>query len=547
MEIPIDLIKQVQISLRNHANLSSYDPNDPSFPNLPSAEEAMAALDPSPPYLRCKHCNGRLLRGLQSLICVLCGREATKEELPPDPINFRNTIGYTWLLQSLNLDGSEIVAPPVEANNNSHRGRTAPKDEFRLSELLDLEIKWPSESEKLESRLLRETRDQSKTSLNLSGVKLENFLAKQEKDAASDVSVQPSVSINQINAKESVQGYGNLDLFENAQPSQTVGPSNEGEGNDSNSGWGPNFQSADSATPNKESTPFEPFVGSAEFSTHMDEVFGAAEDRKDGETIGSASMATDWFVDDSWNRSTSGSTGPSEDSKMNANVNTGSLVENVSYSSSIDVDWVQNTRWQSNSTKEPDSKADEGDDSFDDWNDFTSSTIAQDPSTSSWKQTTMPSDDKTPEINLFSSANHQQDINFFDSLSQPGALEAFSSPSGSKEGNKMLSETLFCECNLKKLAETSILVFGLARIQSLVKTFLRSHTFSSCFRTAGGNLIVGGNPEEVKGKDDSAAKTRSKTDDVETLLSQMHDLSFMLESNLSIPPSQEGINSLPRN
>ena len=110
MEIPIDLIKQVQISLRNHANLSSYDPNDTSFPNLPSLEEAITSLDPSPPYLRCKHCHGRLLRGLQSLICVFCGKETVKEELPPDPINFRNTLGYTWLLQSLNLDGSVCLS-----------------------------------------------------------------------------------------------------------------------------------------------------------------------------------------------------------------------------------------------------------------------------------------------------------------------------------------------------------------------------------------------------------------------------------------------------
>lgn len=334
----------------------------------------------------------------------------------------------------------EIVALPVEANN-SHRGRTAPKDEFPLSELLDLEIKWPSESEKFESRLLRETPNQSESSLNLSGVKLENFFAKEEKGAASDASVLSAVSSNQINVKGSVQGHGNLDLFENAQPSQTVVPSNEGENKDSDFGWGANFQSAASATPNKESTPFDPFVGSADLSTHMDEVFGGAKDRKDAETIGSASTATDWFVDDSWMSSTSGLTGPSEDFKMNTNENTGSLVENVSYSSSVDVDWVQNTRWQSNSNKEPNVKADEGNDSFDDWNDFTSSTTAQDPSSSSWNQTAMPSDDKTSEVNLFSSANHQQDTNFFDGFSQSGLIsEGFGSSTGSTEGNKILSE-----------------------------------------------------------------------------------------------------------
>lgn len=331
----------------------------------------------------------------------------------------------------------EIVAPPVEANN-SHRGRSAPKDEFPLTELLDLEIKWPSESERFESRLLKETPDQSKSS---TGSKVDNFFGKEGKGAASDASIQPSVTINQINSKESKLGYGNLDLFENAQPFETAVPSNEGASNVSDSGWGANLQSAASATPNKESTTFDPFVGSADLSTHMDEVFGAVKDRKDGETIGSASKASDWFIDDSRNSSNSGLSGPSEEFKKSANANTGSQVENVNYSSSVDADWVENTRWQSDSNKELDSKADEGNDSFDDWNGFTSSTTAQNPSNSSSEQTTIPVDGKTSEINVFSSANHPQDINFFDSFSQRGlVLGASSSPNSSTHGNKMLTE-----------------------------------------------------------------------------------------------------------
>ena len=37
-------------------------------------------------------------------------------------------------------------------------------------------------------------------------------------------------------------------------------------------------------------------------------------------------------------------------------------------------------------------------------------------------------------------------------------------------------------------------------------------------------------------RDVSTAQVGSKGDDVEMLMSQMHDLSFMLESSLSIPP-----------
>lgn len=105
VEIPTDAIKQLQISLRKEAKMSSYDPDDTPLANLPSPEETISEVDPSPPYLRCKHCKGRLLRGVASLICVFCGRE-TCEDLPPDPINFRNTFGYQWLLKSLALNGS---------------------------------------------------------------------------------------------------------------------------------------------------------------------------------------------------------------------------------------------------------------------------------------------------------------------------------------------------------------------------------------------------------------------------------------------------------
>ncbi|KAM0979698.1 hypothetical protein ACFX13_015792 [Malus domestica] len=96
----MDVIKQSQISLRKEAELLSYDPDDTPLPNLPSVKETLAELDPSPPYLRCKHRKGGLLRGVQTLTYVFCGRKHCKDLLP-DPINFRDTLGYRWLLQYL--------------------------------------------------------------------------------------------------------------------------------------------------------------------------------------------------------------------------------------------------------------------------------------------------------------------------------------------------------------------------------------------------------------------------------------------------------------
>lgn len=78
LELPNDLIQQAKISTRTEAGLPDYNPDDPSLPAMPSLSASVAAFDPSPPYLRCKHCQGKLLRGLQSLICIYCGQNCIK-------------------------------------------------------------------------------------------------------------------------------------------------------------------------------------------------------------------------------------------------------------------------------------------------------------------------------------------------------------------------------------------------------------------------------------------------------------------------------------
>jgi len=109
-EMPLDQIKQLRILLRKEANLSWYEPEKEenlALPKLPSVSETIGKLDPSPSYLRCKNCNGRLIRDVQSFVCVFCGTSSRKD-LPPEPIKFKSTIGYGWLLDSLKLDGSVI-------------------------------------------------------------------------------------------------------------------------------------------------------------------------------------------------------------------------------------------------------------------------------------------------------------------------------------------------------------------------------------------------------------------------------------------------------
>lgn len=104
-EISLDLINRLKVSLRNEAKLGDY--TDSSTLTLPTAPEAIAELDASAPYLlRCRNCEGKLLRGNESLICVFCGKQQRTSENPPDPIKFTSTCGYQWFLTSLDLDGS---------------------------------------------------------------------------------------------------------------------------------------------------------------------------------------------------------------------------------------------------------------------------------------------------------------------------------------------------------------------------------------------------------------------------------------------------------
>ncbi|KAL9855369.1 hypothetical protein AtNW77_Chr1g0004671 [Arabidopsis thaliana] len=142
MEISVDLINQLKVSLRKEAKLTSVDDcSDSSFPSLPTSEEAIAELDASAPYLRCRNCKGKLLRGIESLICVFCGNQQRTSDNPPDPIKFTSTSAYKWFLTSLNLDGSEMVEPLKETDGSSRGATKAPPSKgIALSKFLDLEI-----------------------------------------------------------------------------------------------------------------------------------------------------------------------------------------------------------------------------------------------------------------------------------------------------------------------------------------------------------------------------------------------------------------------
>ncbi|RXH68007.1 hypothetical protein DVH24_028154 [Malus domestica] len=170
------------------------------------------------------------------------------------------------------------------------------------------------------------------------------------------------------------------------------------------------------------------------------------------------------------------------------------------------VDWVQDNQLQTTSNKALDNKTTDADgDSFDAWNDFASSKNASNLADNSVKQSInqTTSVDHTSETNLFGTSS-SSDLDFGSFLQpdfSPGAL------------NSSNSSTVVDRVHL----EPSVLD-----------------------RLADASTNDGKKSEDVvEGGDVSSVRAGSKSDDVERIMSEMHDLSFMLESTLSIPPKNQ--------
>ncbi|GFY97558.1 dentin sialophosphoprotein-like protein [Actinidia rufa] len=589
-QIPTDLIRQVQISLRNHAGLSSYDPDDPTLPALPSLRQVVTGLDPSPPYLRCKHCQGRLLRGLQSVICVYCGNRQQKD-VPPDPIAFKSTFGYQWLLQSLDLDESglpsprisyprvlskepiaplqeispknqrlpskdplhraleppneqavsalhslkhgivnlevawstfylltnenllghahstsmwvrrnhfdearashvscdsqicslrnsdliavadliviaiviarrlrplkctpssqkaETVGPPIDEIQRN-RGQNTPKDEVSLSDLLDLEIPWPPESEKTEHSLAtNNVPGEGKSSLYLVGVDLDNFFVESKRDLVSHSSEEKletnrqsdNVEMNAFSSQE------NISLFQNVHQSATTFGSSEVKDNDGFTGWEADFQSADSGNQSEASRSFDTVVGSTvDLSAQLDSVFGPGkdlEDEKPRDTSFLASATNDWIQDDPWDNSNF--LAPHQAEQVDITIKSMDSVTEDNLYTPTSIEFFPDDQRKTSSTTAPDKKIiSEDDDSFDVWNDFTSSTSAQDPFKNSSAQVSSHTAavDKHTSDTVFSSSTNFQEMDF-GSFSQPDLFSgSLGNQSGSVGMNDMRSE-----------------------------------------------------------------------------------------------------------
>ncbi|PWA84753.1 hypothetical protein CTI12_AA131780 [Artemisia annua] len=298
-EIPTDLITKSQINFRQLAGLQSFNPND--TPSSISTVDDSSSTASS--HVRCTCCDGELLRGSSSLICIYCGELNDDNNVVRDDLLFKNTSAYGWLLQSLNFNGSERVGSLAEGNG-INGGQSPAEDELSLSELLDLKIVWrdvPKRSERyshVKTSVLN-------SSSSLSKAEFDDFFVESKRATVSDVpEVQPVA--NKTNQDTAFEGQENLTLFQNVLPPETSVTSSIDAGDDATSGWNADFQSADNTKVENDTSgsgSFDPFVvAKTDLSAHMDSVFGQMEGLKDRKPNDDSdlfpSADKDWIEDD---------------------------------------------------------------------------------------------------------------------------------------------------------------------------------------------------------------------------------------------------------
>ncbi|XP_057530575.1 uncharacterized protein LOC130808995 [Amaranthus tricolor] len=246
-EVSTNLIDQVQILLKKEAGLETFNSNDHSLDCLSSSflNDAILGSNASVDVIRCNDCKGKLLRRSESIICVYCGMFQHRD-FATNPMSFKSTIAFQWLLQSLGLDGFESVEKPIGGDVNQSGGRvrsSLKEDEISLSDFLDLQLKWPDNlrgSGVGNKQILH-----GKRNLNLIGVDIEQLLSQENKDDDFNVRNEHSIASNKFENEESrISGERSLNLFENRRSSMAASRSGEGENDESLSEWGAEFQSS---------------------------------------------------------------------------------------------------------------------------------------------------------------------------------------------------------------------------------------------------------------------------------------------------------------
>ncbi|XP_047973546.1 uncharacterized protein LOC125215996 [Salvia hispanica] len=575
-QIPYELIRQVQIRTRSAAGLPDYDPSDPTLPALPSLSATIAAADASPTDRRCRNCKALLLRGSESIVCLYCGI-GPHYDVVPDPIRFTSTVGYQWLLRSLHLDGSEMVDPTSKVNQG--KVQSSPKDSTPLSAFLDFKIVCPAENVN--------GVNSSDKPLVLTGVAPDKFFLKSKSNGVSDTPTEQPSEHKWTEADSSIDAaaLGNQDLFQNVNSSKPAVSSSEHMTSRALSGWEADFQFPDSENQlggqrssehvvassegfdmkSEDPDSFQSSLGlNADLGAQLDSVYGRGENPNGGKPNESASIPTavgDWNSDDIWNNL--GSSTPELSGGFDAPQKDPTPGFSEDLSTSVDFDMFQDFQSPANyadvtknkTTNEEPTAMDE--DAFEDWNDFASSTSLQAPPQNAWSvagssDQVSSSENKPTEGDLFSfdsklegdNKSSDKDVfnfdNMFGDVKKPSESDLFSFDNKPSGGDLFSFDNKFKDDKITP--ERDLFSFD--------GDFGGDFSgYSQPNAPAQGNAVMSEDPTSIWFGDVSSPSLESVQaasnedasgqDGVKALMSQMHDLSFMLETDLSVPSGSD--------
>ncbi|KAL5999596.1 hypothetical protein ACLOJK_037881 [Asimina triloba] len=291
-----------------------------------------------------------------------------------------------------------IVQDPVifsNATGDSGSGPNASTDVLVLSDLLDIEIKWPEFSTNVQNVTTIRELETSAPSLNLIGVDLDNFFANVVTEVPQSAVEEHSVANKQAVSTEShvFSDQDNLSMFQSFQSSDVAVKSGDVTGSKSGDStlWEAEFQSASSGTVPVGIKSADLFLGSSPdllrpIDTDVTATSNSGTDAKfeisnqdDGEYKNKQNLTSpindDWGQNHIWGTSNAKIPSKTDQFEINSKTTDSNLKNDLNNVSSVSDYCMQDDLLMTSSTsitaKSEKAKGDE--DSFGSWQHFTSS------------------------------------------------------------------------------------------------------------------------------------------------------------------------------
>lgn len=471
--------------IRSHLlEVAGSNPSTSTNP-LPTLEEVVANAGSGP--FRCHKCRASLLLGPNSRICAACGTPRD-EAASSFRLSFASTLAYQLLTASFQPQGSDVPTgkpiPYAEATS-VWTEKTEQKDGLIACDISSLELKWPED--KLRGSNQHKSKAQT-TNANPSyrlGVDLEDFFGKSKSQKGSDIHKEYIITTGQVQdvgqhasaelVPPASENDSHIDLFA-TQPSRQKIQTDVGD-DGSFLPWEADFQSAKPELNVLElKSPDTSSVPSADFPFHLTE-----------ENKGSVLAI--------FSQSTVNGKGMSGDQKSGAKS-----------TMHVQNSWLQDDPWSSIMTKEAYGGSSQIPEESTDFRAGWPEAYQDSFSVSTWQQGDNFQNNKLTAGNVENHIAVENEMVEFDTLFQSNPTSQILRVGEATSANTTLTE------------------FDLFNGVEDKKVNVQDKALSASLNMGNSTIAM----PQVSSNDDSKQR-------VDSLLSEMHDLSFMLADHLVIP------------